>query len=118
MRPTRIRFSVRRLQVTVAVIVVLVAASIGLVQFVITLRYWTPGHGLNTSVFPIGQAVTVHEEVRIDAGILTAGTPGIVMDDPPDEDSAYPYRLVSVRLTDGPHKDTTQAIKRRMLRAR
>ena len=112
------RVTVRSQMVGVAVVaggmVVLLAAA----RLATELSYSTWSHGPNTSVFPIGQEVATSDEVRVDGLTIPAGTPGVVTGDPPDEDSAYPGRLVGVRITGGPHRGTTRGIIRRSLRAR
>jgi hypothetical protein len=107
------RFTVRRLMVAVAV----VGITMGTVRLMTELRYATLQNGWNTSVFPIGQRVTTYQEIRIEGITLTAGTRGIVTGDPPDDDSAYPDRLVGVKIIEGQHQGITQAIQRRFLRA-
>ncbi len=113
MRPPRVRFTVWRMMIGVAII----AFIMGTARVVTELRYATLGNGWNTSVFPTGQRVTICREMRIERVTLAAGTRGLVTSDFTDNDSAYPDRLIGVRIIEGQHEGTTQAIERRFLRA-
>ena len=108
-----LRFSVRRLMIVVAVMGLAFASY----RFLVELSYSTH-HGPNTSVLPLGLEVRIVEGVRSGESTIPAGTRGVVVYDPPDEDSAYFYRLVGVRISEGPSSGTTIDIKRTSLRAR
>ena len=104
--------------IAVAAVALGMSMLLGLARLATDLRHRTWAHGANTSVFPIGQEVATADEVRVEGLILAEGTPGVVTSDPPDEDSAYPDRLVGVRITGGPHRGRSPGIRRRSLRAR
>ena len=118
MRLPQFQASTRRRMIVIVVAGVSLAALIGMVQFVMALRYWTFQHGYNSSVLPIGLKVVITQKVQIDGGFIEGGTQGVVVFDPPDDDSAYPKRLVGIKLTDGPNQGSTQAVQRRYLRVR
>jgi hypothetical protein len=112
------RLTTRRLMVLVAGVAIMLATLIPTARLVTDLSYWTFSHGWNTSVFPIGQPVMTCEDITLERATLPAGTRGIVVGDPPDEDSAYPYRPVEVKIAEGQYRGTTRSIARRSLRAR
>ena len=82
-----------------------------------TLKYSTFTYGPNTSVFSPGEGILIERDVEVGGVGLSAGTPGVVVDDPPDEDSAYPDRLVRVKITAGRYQGTIHGVERRHLRA-
>jgi len=118
MRRLDLKFTVRRLMVAVAAAAIGLATLIGTVRLARDLKYSTFSYGWNTSIFPIGEPVRISQDVTIDGMPLPSGTQGVVVADPPDEDSAYPDRLLSVKIIDGQYRGATMGVQRRFLRAR
>jgi hypothetical protein len=67
-------------------------------------------------VLSVGQEVIFCDEVRLGDTIVPAGTRSIVVSDPPDEDSAYPDRKVSVEIIEGRQKGAFGTVERSLLR--
>jgi hypothetical protein len=107
------RLTVRRMMIFVAVMSFAFAAY----RLAGELRYWTMSYGWNTSVLPLGLEVRIIQGVQLDDWTIPTGTRGVIVSDPPDEDSAYPYREVGVRFSEGPGKGRTIYVRRTLLRA-
>ncbi|WP_435008505.1 hypothetical protein P12x_005712 [Tundrisphaera lichenicola] len=105
--------TLRRMMLAVSLIAVMLSA----VRLVTALQYATLGNGWNTSVLPTGQRVMTSRDFRTKSVTLEANTRGVVTGDPTDDDSAYPGRLIYVKISEGQHRGTTQAIERQFLRA-
>jgi hypothetical protein len=69
-------------------------------------------------VLRVGQQLIVCEDVRFGETIIPADTRCIVVSDLTDEDSAYPYREVSVKIIEGRQKGAIGLVERSLLRAR
>ncbi len=95
-----------------------VALALAVVRFVLELRYYTFQNGWNTSVFAVGERVAPIVDVRIGPSLLPAGGPCLVVDDPTDDDSAYPTREVKVRVEDRAQDGPIMNVRRIDLRAR
>jgi hypothetical protein len=106
------QMSIRRLMIAVLATSVLLAT----VRLVNVLKYWTFLYGWNTSVLNVGDRVTVCGCVLAGGEPVASGTGGIVVDDPPDEDSAYPNRKVSIQIIEGPRKGAICEAERSNLR--
>jgi hypothetical protein len=81
------------------------------------MEYWTTSHGWNTSVLPPGMRVSTCRDTKMGQTMVPAGTRCVVVEDSTDEDSAYPYRKVSVGVTQGPHAGLIFSLERTDLRA-
>ena len=106
------------MMVGIAAVAIMPAGGIWQYRLAEEAHYSTWAYGPNTSVLPMDLAVVVVVESRWRGGRVAPGEAGVVTSDPPDEDSAYPDRLVSVRRDAGPHRGTVIPIKRICLRAR
>jgi hypothetical protein len=100
------------------IIVAVTALLLGAYRIAGELRFWTLSYGWNTSVLPIGLEVLIIEDVPSHQSTTPTGTRGVVAGDFTDEDSAYPNRFVSVRLSEGPGKTQVIHVKRTAIRAR
>jgi hypothetical protein len=96
-------------------VVAIGAISMGMLRFASELAQSTRNEW-NTSILQVGQRVITFQDITEGGSTLPAGTRGFVTCDPPDEDSAYPYRMVGVKLTEGQHRGTTRTIQRQFLR--
>jgi hypothetical protein len=103
---------------TLLALVAAAALVCATVRFASELRYWTLSHGWNTSVLPVGAQVVPCDEIRIGDSTIRAGTRCVVVGDPTDEDSAYPYRGVVVNISEGQFQGTIVEIQRSLLRVR
>jgi hypothetical protein len=99
------------------VAVAVVAVSVASAKVARELNYWTLSYGWNTSVFPAGTRVRVYNDMVSGGLTIAAGTKCVVVSDPPDEDSAYPYRDVGVRVSEGLHTGLALSVDRINLRA-
>ena len=113
MARNRVRFTTGRLMAIVAV----AAVAFAFVRCANELWYSTLAYGRNTSVFAIGTRVVSLDDIRDGDRVIPAGTSYHVTSDPPDDDSAYPYRIVGVRVEAGPWTGTNLGVKRTRLRA-
>lgn len=110
----RPRFTTRRMMIAVAAAALLFA----MMRLADELRYWTFSNGWNTSVLGIGQPVIVCEDVRSGDAIIRRGTRCIVVHDPPDEDSAYPDRKVTVQIIENRRQGAIRNVERSLLKVR
>jgi hypothetical protein len=108
----RPRFTTSRMMIAVAAAALLFAVM----RLADELRYWTFSNGWNTSVLGIGQPVMVCEDVHSGDAIIRRGTRCIVVSDPPDEDSAYPHRKVTVQIIEDRRRGAVCDVERSLLR--
>jgi hypothetical protein len=106
------RITIRSLMIAVAATSLLFVVA----RLANELKYWTLQNGWNTSVLRAGQRVIICEQVRFGDAIIPAGSRGLVVGDLTDEDSAYPYRDVSVEVIEGRQKGAFGTVARSLLR--
>jgi hypothetical protein len=96
--------------------VVAVSLLFAMVRLANELRYWTFSYGWNSSVLGVGQKAVVCKDVDFYGQAVPVGTRVRVTGDLTDEDSAYPYRKVSVEVIEGPQKGAFGTVERSLLR--
>ncbi len=136
MRLSRVRFTVRRMMIAVAI----AASCIGGFRWAaLSLEDFTY-YGPYTSILTAGHVVVISRDLRVPAALevfegpaqwgrwtvqaepdstlaLAPGTPCVVrVESAWDEDSCYPSRLVSVAILQGEHKGALVAVPREYLR--
>ncbi len=113
-----IRVPIWKAMVAVAITALALTAIKGLAWLATEWRYSTYSYGRNTSVFAVGDRVIPIVDVRTGEVSIPAGTPCLVVSDPPDDDSAYPYRTVKIRVDDRNQSGPIFGVKRMYLRAK